>query len=170
MTQTVTTRAAQEGPVSLPRSDRPLGVVVGVAAAVLLLLAVWSQLLRPSGPPVLSGEGPLAGVDQTVFAAETGVWVEHVALIAGDGVIEIRYRILDVDKSEVVHDTDLPPRLVTSEGSEFSVPRHDHAHVRDNRLAATYNEQVMNTGGQIDRGDVVTVHIGQFAVEGVRVQ
>ncbi len=169
MTHALATPVAQEGPACLPRRDRPLRVVLVVAGLVLMVLAVWSQVLRPSGPPALAGEGPLAGVDQTVFAAETGVWIEHVALVAGDGVLEIRYRILDVDKSEIVHDIDFPPRLVTTGGSEYSIPRHDHAHVRENRLAATYNEQVMNLGGQIERGDVVTVYVGQYAIEGVPV-
>ena len=152
--------------------DRPalrwLGALIAIVAVGLSSWSVVGRLTEPSAPA--TGLGPMESVDQAAFAGATGVWVEHVRLLGGGGLVEIRYRILDVEKSEIVHDYDYPPRIFHEDGFELRWQRHEHSHVRENRLAATYNEQLVNLGSYFQPGDIVTVYIGEHALEGVPIQ
>ncbi len=142
-----------------------------LAAVAVALIAGWTLTGRLTSEEVpVSGLGPMETVDQSAFAGETGVWIEHVALTGAGGLIEIRYRILDADKSLIVHDYDNPPRIVHDDGFELRFQRHEHSHVRENRLGATYNEQLVNVGAYFEKGDVVTVYVGQVALENVPIQ
>lgn len=167
MTATVPTSS-----MSAPASERtPLRGVLMMVAVAVALLAGWTVAGRiGADEPAKAGIGPMENVDQSVFAGETGVWIEHVALIADGGLIEIRFRILDSDKSEIVHDVDNPPRLIGSDGFETRYQRHEHGHDRVNRLGATYNEQLINIGNEVQRGEIVTVLIGDVELKGVPVQ
>ncbi|RMH73919.1 MAG: hypothetical protein D6683_13035 [Actinomyces sp.] len=164
------------GPVSPPatRARPAVAVVVAALVAVTTLGAWWTAtaVLDRGGERI--GIGPrddlLGGLDQSAFAGATGVWIEDVQLVAGGGLINIRYRILDVEKSEVVHDLDNPPRIITSDGFEISFQRHQHAHDRENRLGTIYGEQLVNLGGLVHHGDRVTVIIGTERLEGVTVR
>lgn len=144
-----------------------IGSLLVVALLGLAGWAVGSRVLSSDSAPV--GQGPAGEIDQSAFAGGTGVWIEHVALVGGGGLIEIRYRILDVDRSEIVHDFDNPPRI-SMQGYELKWQRHEHSHERENRLGATYNEQLVNLGNVFERGDVVDVWIGDYVLEGVTIQ
>lgn len=143
--------------------------VAVVAALALVGLAGWG-----AGATMLDGDGavrsgPAGELDQSEFAGATGVSIEHVAVVGGGGLVEIRYRVLDVDRSEIVHDFDEPPRIAM-QGYELQWQRHEHSHERDNRLGTTYNEQLVNLGGVFQRGDIVSVRIGPYELEGVEIQ
>jgi len=165
---TATTDSSTKAGPGMGSAMGKLLVALAVAVAAIGGWSLSSRLMADSPAPV--GLGPMQRVDQSTFAGGTGIWIEHVSIIGGGGLIEIRYRILDVDKSEVVHDTVNPPRLVTSDGLELRLQRMDHGHDRDNRLGTTYNEQLVNQGGQLQRGETVTVHVGEFELPGVVVQ
>jgi len=147
---------------------RWLGAIVALVAVMLSSWSVVTRLTEESSPA--TGLGPMESVDQAEFAGATGVWIEHVSLVGGNGLIEIRYRILDVEKSEIVHDFDYPPRIIHEDGFELRFQRHEHSHERENRLGATYNEQLVNLATYFSRGDTVTVLVGQHALEGVPIQ
>jgi len=145
---------------------------VGAAALVIVaLVAGWSgsSWLLGGNDSAVVGSGPMASVDQSEFAGETGIWIESVSLIGGGGLIEIRFRILDVDKSEIVHDTENPPRIIAEDGFEIRFQRHEHGHSDENRLGGVYQEQLMNLGGLVSRGDVITVIVGETVLENVTV-
>ncbi len=167
-TSTETEHSVGNTPASV---NNVLRHVLLVTAVVVTAVGGWgvSAHFLKADPPA-TGQGPLASLDQSAFAGATGVWIEHVTMIGGGGLLEIRYRILDVDKSEIVHDTVNPPRLVTSDGFEIRFQRHDHSHDDDNRLGATYSEQLVNLGSVVSRGDTVTVIVGTYNLEGVVVQ
>ena len=149
-------------------------IVQRVLLVVGLLLATvggWSVAQRlSSSDPAPAGLGPMESLDQSVFAANTGLWIEHVSLIGGGGIIQIRYRVLDVDKSQVVHDTVNVPRIVTADGFEINFQRHEHSHERNTRLGSTDSEQLVNIGSAVKRGDKITVIIGLDELPGVIVQ
>ncbi len=164
------------GPVS-PQATRARPAVAAVVVAVASLVALsgwWTVTTVLDGEGTTIGLGPrddlLDGLDQSAFAGATGVWIEEVRLIGGDGLVEIRYRILDSEKSEIVHDLEYPPRLITTSGYEMSFQRHEHSHDRINRLGTIYGEQLINVGNEVKRGDRVTVMIGLEALEGVPVR
>ncbi len=167
---TATTAPPASSP--LGHLDRPalrwLGALIAIVAVALSSWGVAGRFTEQSGPA--AGLGPMDSIDQAGFAGETGVWVEHVRLLGGGGLLEIRYRILEVERSEIVHSVDYPPRIFHEDGFELRWQRHEHAHVRENRLGATYNEQLVNLGSYFEKGDVVTVYIGEQALEGVPIQ
>ncbi len=149
----------------------PLLGVLMVAAVAIAVLAGWTLVGRfTTDEAVVSGLGPMESIDQSVFAGETGVWIEHVALIGDGGLIEIRFRILDSDRSQIIHDLDNPPRIVAQDGFELRFQRHEHPHADANKLGITKNEQLVNLGNYFQAGDVVTVMIGNAALEGVPIQ
>lgn len=157
---------------TLGHLDRPNLRWLGALIAIMAVgLSSWSVVGRitDQAPPA-TGLGPMESVDQASFAGTTGVWIEHVRLLGAGGLVEIRYRILDVEKSEIVHDYDYPPRIFHEDGFELRWQRHEHSHVRENRLGATYNEQLVNLGSYFEKGDEITVYIGETALEGVPLQ
>ena len=156
-----------------PQAERhtPMRGVLMVAAVAIAVLAGWTVASRiTAGEPAQSGLGPMESIDQSTFAGETGLWIEHVSLTGSAGLIEVRYRILDADKSQIVHDFDNPPRIIAPDGFEIRFQRHEHSHVRDNRLGSTYNEQLVNVGNYLSKGEFVTVAVGEFELAGVPVQ
>jgi len=159
--------APSEAHVASPVLGRVL-LAIGVLLATVGGWSVSSRLFADDSTP--SGLGPMESIDQSAFAGDTGIWIEHVSLIGGGGLIEIRFRVLDVDKSEIVHDTVNPPRIVGPDGFEIRYQRHEHSHSDDNRLGGTYQEQLVNLGSKIRRGDRVTVRVGTFELKGVTVQ
>jgi len=157
--------------VAQPVEQSSLHWVGAVALIIVALVVGWSgsSWLLSGDDSAVVGSGPMASVDQSEFAGETGIWIESVSLIGGGGLIEIRFRILDVDKSEIVHDTDNPPRIVAEDGFEIRFQRHEHGHDDENRLGGLYQEQLINLGGLVSRGDVITVIVGDVVLENVTV-
>jgi len=161
----------RESGVQAPSGSRTMQRVLLVVGLLLASVGGWSVSHRlAASEHTPTGLGPMESIDQSVFAANTGLWIEHVSLVGGGGIIQIRYRILDVDKSQVIHDTVNVPRIVTADGFEISFQRHEHSHERDTRLGSTDNEQLVNIGSTVKRGDKITVIIGLDELPGVIVQ
>lgn len=150
------------------RATQRVLLVVGLLLAAVGGWSVAHRLAPSDHTP--AGLGPMESIDQSAFAASTGLWIEHVNLVGGGGIIQIRYRVLDVDKSQIVHDTVNVPRIVTADGFEISFQRHEHSHERDTRLGSTDSEQLVNIGSAVQRGDKITVIMGLEELPGVIVQ
>lgn len=105
-----------------------------------------------------------------VFEAETGIRVLRVAVTAGGGMLDLQYQVVDPDKSLIVHDDDNPPTLVDqATGTLIATPWHDH-NFREMHTAVTYHELIMNAGGLLQRGDRITLTLGQAKLEDLIVQ
>jgi hypothetical protein len=142
-----------------------------VAAAFLLTgLALWmlaSQRMWLSFSAESSNDPRAA---QAAFAQETGVWIVGVAVIAGGGMVDLRYQVVDPDKSVIVHDDEYPPGLlIESTGQVVNTPYHDHS-AFESHQGVIYHEMIMNPGGVLKTGDEITVMIGQTRLEHVIVQ
>jgi hypothetical protein len=147
------------------RSSRALLVLI-VALLALITWQVWS-IAGGSDEP---GVADAAEIDQSAFVAETGGFIEYVALTGGNGILEIRYRIVDGQKAEIFHDLDNPPRLEAGDGYVLDFERHEHPHDFEFLVASSYNSQLMNIGGIVERGDKVSVWVGTTELRGVTVQ
>ncbi len=146
-----------------------LVLLVGIAMA-LVILALWMVISQYTLLPGRSSEQDLLGLSQTAFAEETGVKIVGVSLVMGRGMIDLRYEVVDPDKAVVVHDDEYPPGfMVESTGQIINTPYHEHA-AFEAHVAVTYDEILMNPGGVLKRGDLVTVLIGQSRLEHVVVQ
>ncbi|MCP4425961.1 MAG: hypothetical protein GY803_15825 [Chloroflexi bacterium] len=110
-------------------------------------------------------------MDQTSFTEITGVRIVLVAMTAGRGMIDIRYQIVDPDKAIVVHDYDNPPALIVEKNDALlNRTRHEGSHDFELHPGVVYSVQIMNSGGLISSGSVVSVQIGDGRLEHVTVQ
>lgn len=107
---------------------------------------------------------------QASFEDITGIRVVRVALSAGGGIVDLRYQVLDPDKALAIHDDEAPPRLIDEKTAEVvAIPFHDHA-TRELHTAVTYREMFMNGGGALDRGDRVTIEVGEAVIQHIEVE
>ena len=117
------------------------------------------------------GQGSRATGHAVTFEEKTGLRLIRVAVTAAGGMIDLRYQVLDPDKALIVHDQTRPPRLIDeATGRTLSRPWMAHAHKREQRMAVTYYQLLMNAGGMLKRGSLVTVVIGDARLEHVVVQ
>lgn len=131
--------------------------------AIWIFASQWGSVFKPR--PQTASEVP-----QTAFTEETGVRITLVALTAGDGIIDIRYQVVDPEKSVIVHDDELPPTILHVEtGTPLLFTRHEH-HDFEMHTGVVYSHQINNSGGLVKRGDRVAVRIGSSVLEDVPVQ
>jgi hypothetical protein len=112
--------------------------------------------------PVVSAAG---------LVQRSGVQIKYVAITGGDGLVDLRFRVIDADLAGDLHSASKPPAVV-DEASGLVV--HDllmsHSHSGPFKAGLSYYLIFNNPGNWIHRGSVVTVLLGNAAVEHVVVQ
>ena len=151
----------------MTRRPRPWRLALGATGLGLLLgLATWMVI----------AQHPRAGFDRdgdalsrAAFEEATGVRLLYIAVTAGGGMLDLRYRVLDPDKALAVHDDENPPTVIDQDsGVALSRPWHEHGDAAM-RTGVVYHELLMNSDGAVRRGDRVTLEIGASRLEDVRV-
>lgn len=128
-----------------------------------MLASQWGSLFQPRPQSALD-------VPQTEFTQATGVQITLVALTAANGMIDIRYRVVDPDKAVIMHDDENPPTILTSKTeTPLLFTRHAHADA-ELHTGVIYSHQIINSGGLIQRGDRVTILVGNTQLADVPVQ
>jgi hypothetical protein len=113
----------------------------------------------------------MANTSQTAFTEETGLRIVRVYSTAGGGMIDVRYQVVDPDKAILIHDLENPPALVNeTTGQMINRPYHDHSSQTELHTGVTYNELLINQGGVIKPGDLVTLSVGAVRLEHILVQ
>jgi hypothetical protein len=136
------------------------------AAVVFAGLAAWILVARPSGPTPAQ-----LAAERARFVEKTGVRPVHVALTGGGGLIDLRYQVVDVDKALTAHDPARPPSLVDeASDSRIDQPWMGHAHARGFHAGTSYFELLINAGGRLERGDRVTLVMGDARLGHLRVE
>jgi hypothetical protein len=151
-----------------PARRASLGLAVALLGALAAAagVAVWvlaSDTSRNAPQP--------SAVAQAAFEEETGVQIVRVALVGAGGLVDLRYRVVDPDKAEIVHED--VPVLVDEQTGEvidtfFMGHRHDPRSVP--KAGVTYPLLYVNERGLIEHGDTVTVVIGDSRLEHVPVR
>lgn len=160
---------------TLPKQSstyRDLWQLMGLVGIAIFLtaLALW---MISSQFSILPGDethqGP-SDISQVAFAEETGIRIVRVAIIAGGGIIDLQYQVVDPDKAVIVHDDEYPPGIIIeTTGQIINTPYHDHSEF-EAHTAVTYHELIMNPGGVLRPGTEITVLIGEAQLEHVMVQ
>jgi hypothetical protein len=158
-----------------PESFRDLWELVLAAGLTLLLVGLLLWLLVSPGVIKLGSTGaifePMANTSQTAFTEETGLRIVRVYSTAGGGMIDVRYQVVDPDKAILIHDLENPPALVNeTTGQMINRPYHDHSSQTELHTGVTYNELLINQGGVIKPGDLVTLSVGAVRLEHILVQ
>lgn len=138
-----------------------------IAAALFCLgLVAWMVAPQIMGATVQGPSGP----EQTLFESKTGIRIVRVALTAVGGLADLHYQVLDPDKALIVHDRDQPPTLIDQKTSTvLNTPFHGHG-FRTLQSGVTYRLHIWNSGGVLQRGDLITVQIGDARLENIVVE
>ncbi len=165
-TETMQAQAPPEGRPRRRRRRRPLLVVVVVALLVggALARGVWA------GPDDIRSGTRL--VDDDGMAAEYGIKVNLLALVAAGGLVELRYQVVDPDKADpLLHDDDLRPAIVVEDsGATLVLTSSKHHHSTETDLGGTYFLLFANAHNAIHRGDRVTLVLGDVRLEHLEAQ
>ena len=154
-----------------------MGMVTGIAL-VVVTAAAWGvitdrsaggsdQLAGSKVPPswqrpVVSGQG---------LTKRVGVRIVHVAVSGEGGLLDLRFQVLDPSIAADIHDPTTPPALV-DEGTGLVANSllMGHAHTAPFNPGETYYLIFEDPGNVIQRGDTVSVLLGDAQVEHVLVR
>jgi hypothetical protein len=100
----------------------------------------------------------------------SGVRITRVAVSGDGGLVDLRFKVVDPDRADALHDQRTPPAVV-DEQSGLVV--HDllmsHSHSGPFKAGVTYYLVFENPGNWVRRGSKVTVLLGNAQVEHVTV-
>jgi hypothetical protein len=161
------------------RSPRAAGPAVRLALIILAVaVAVSGVLLIRGWRPTSSAKPKANPAPATVgmptspeIEAKYGIRLTAVAVIAGNGMVQLRYQILDGDKAGVLHDDTVSPAIITADGTTFAdpgMPGHGHSNKVPQTGLADYT-LLANSRGGIRPGAIVTVKVGDLELRNVRV-
>jgi hypothetical protein len=142
-----------------------LTLVVLLAAVGLLVARGWD----PTGSTTSVDPSPAAADMPTSPAIEHtyGVRFTNVVLTAADGIVELRFRVLDASKAAALHDAGTQP-WVTVQGAGLATPAMGgHGHASDTPAGRAGYLLLSNTDHAGHTGDEVTVHVGDLRLDHV---
>jgi hypothetical protein len=144
----------------------PLAIAALTAAAVAAWL-VYDATRSSAGSsahfsPVVSTAG---------LAARSGVRVVRVALTGGDGLVDLRYQVVDAEKAVSLHAAATPPLLIDERtGAVVKDVLMGHRETGTPKAGLTYYIIFLNSGAVLAKGSRVTVQLGDARLAHVRVQ
>ena len=158
------------------RPVRPLVRAVGALLA-LALVAFGVLFVRGWRPESTDGTTTSGGARTTMptsaaIESAYGIRFTLVNVTAGGGMIQIHYQVLDSDKVEAIHGTDLAPVVIDSHGVKYADPGMvGHSHVGKSQSAgATDYILLANSRSGVRHGSVVTLEVGNLDLRNVPVQ
>jgi hypothetical protein len=138
------------------------------------LLACSALILAACATP--PGVAPVTVAMPGVHDA-LGVKVEAVRLSAAGYMIDVRYRVLDVDKARPLFDRKARPLLLEEgTGAQLAVPNAPKlgqlrtTSVRNVKADRTYSMVFANPGRYVERGKQMSLVIGEARIDGLVVQ
>jgi hypothetical protein len=172
-----------------PRRSRP--AMAGTLLLSITLLTIGacassqvseSQLLAdPLATDQAAGQVPgNPGNDQGIsgmdFSDTLGIRIESLRLTASDYMLDMRYRVIDPEKAALILNRKEHPRIeVERSGAVLGVPvsyklgpiRQTTLDPNPDRIYFTF---FANPGHHVQRGDTVTLLLGDFRAENIVVQ
>ncbi|NLE44311.1 MAG: hypothetical protein GX620_06285 [Chloroflexi bacterium] len=150
-------------------SRSTLLAILASASLVLIVVAATLVLRAQANAPQAPGNYalPTSGEIEERF----GVRFTFLAVVADGGFIDLRYRIVDAGKARNFgHYTETSPMLIVEDtGKVIDVTRmglHNHR-VEPGRI---YYVLFRNTANTIQRGDRITIQVGDERLEGIIAQ
>jgi hypothetical protein len=152
--------------------------VRGISLVLALVAIIFTVLLvrgwRPDATNAASNQSQgIPGMPTSAeIEATYGIRFTGVGVTAGGGMIQIRYQVLDSDKVEAIHGTDLAPVIVDSHGVMYADPGMvGHSHVGKVQSAgATDYILLADARGGVQQGSVVTIKVGDLELRKVPVE
>jgi hypothetical protein len=160
---TPTVPVRREPPGGLVRLTALAGLAVAVSVAAWLFVSQsWSDMTSHEGP------SPAA---VAAFEEKTGVQIVRVAVTGRGGIVDLRYRVIDADRSGIVHDPNELPAILDQEtgeviGDAFMSMWHHHEFPK---AGVVYYQLFVNREGLIRPGKRVAVRLGGVTLKDVPV-
>lgn len=141
--------------------------IVFVAGVVLLAIAVVPGLLSRSPSRGL----PIAEVDQSALEAKIGIHLEHLAVSADGGILDLRYWVVDASRAMALHDADVPVRVtLEADGTTSERPWMGHGPHNMPEAGHTYYLLLLNEGDLVQPGSVVSIELAGVTLPHVRAE
>jgi hypothetical protein len=140
--------------------------VIAVIAVTLVLVINWrySGGSHRAARPAEQITVPISPQIEQAY----GIRFTNVVLTGSDGIIELRYRVLDGSKAAAVHDPKTLPYIVI-DGKKLDTPAMaGHGHSKDSPDAGRAGYLLLsNTQHAAQPGDEVAVHMGDLHLDHV---
>ena len=161
-----------------PGAVRP--IIIRATIAVMVMVALFVGVLfirgwRPSSKDGTPSAAPvaLAAAMPTSAAIEStyGIRFTGVDVTAGGGMIQVRYQVLDSNKTEAIHGPELAPYVVDSHGAKYADPgMAGHSHVGKTQAAGRTDYILLaNAMDGVKPGSTVTIKVGDLELRNVPV-
>jgi hypothetical protein len=157
------------------RRVRLVGVLAGILVTVVIVgLVLWLSHAFDGGPkrtatkvPV-SWQRPVVTVDGLV--QQSGVKITQVAVTGDGGLVDLRFKVVDPDRANALHDPTTPAAVVDEEsGLVVHELFMNHSHTGPYKIGVTYYLVFNNPGNWVHHGSRVSVMLGNAQVEHVLV-
>ena len=155
------------------RAARPF---VRASLLVLGLLVMVGGILvargwRPTSSDNSTASSSAAMPISAEIEATYGVRFTGVDVTAGGGMIQIRYQVIDSDKTAGIHDNEGAPFIIDSSGKKYADPgMAGHSHVGGTKPSGSSDYVLLaNAAGGVKAGSVVTIKIGDLEMRNVHV-
>jgi hypothetical protein len=105
-----------------------------------------------------------------------GVKVEAVRLSAAGYMLDVRYRVVDVDKARALFDRKLRPMLLDEGGAQLAVPNVPKlgqlrtTSARNVKADRSYSMLFANPGRYVERGARLALVVGDTRIDGLTVE
>ncbi len=133
-----------------------------------ILLACGALLIAACATP------PRVAPEARVFL---GVEVEAVRLSAAGYMLDVRYRVVDVEKARPLFDRKLRPLLLEEgTGAQFAVPNVPKlgqlrtTSARNVKANRSYSILFANPGRYVERGTKLSLVVGEARIDGLTVE
>ena len=137
--------------------------VVGILA-VYLIYQSW-----PAPQPVAT-EPALQSISQQTLEEDYGVRIALLGVTAAGGLLDLRFKVVDVDKSaQLLGTQQLRLAIVAADGTAIETPSGTRQSF-DLQRDMVYFVQFPNPGHVVYAGDPVSLILGDVRVEGVVAQ
>jgi len=110
---------------------------------------------------------------EELIAAEIGISVQSIHLTSAGYVLDMRYKVLDIEKAKAMVGRQAKPYVVVQKsGLKLAVPvsyklgplRQSTTHPEDNRIYFTF---FANPGRHVESGDVIRLVVGDYTTDAI---
>jgi hypothetical protein len=157
-----------------PRRLRAVGALLGALLVVIAYAGfhlVRDRTAGDAGPTPPPPDWARPSVTAQELPERLGVRLTRVAVTGGGGLLDLRFQVVDPEKAAAIHNPRTPPALVGEPSGLFlDQLLMGHSHSGSFKTAVTYYLIFVDDGNLVQRGNKVTVLLGNVEVEHVTVQ
>lgn len=143
-----------------------LSVLPTIALVVAIALLVGRFWLQPAPMPV---DSPMP--ISSAIESRWGVRITQIGVTADGGLVDLRYQVLDPDKSmQMISAIETTPKIIDNATGEVMQLEKTMSHKHQQEAGRTYFMLFVNRKGLLKTGSAATVQIGDLEVGPIAVK